>query len=58
MGQFDEEALFYLKSRGIEDRTARALMVQAFVGDVLEGFGQEEVAHEVKRLLSQRHGWM
>lgn len=58
VGQFDEEALFYLKSRGIEDRTARALMVQAFVGDVLEGFGQEEVAHEVKRLLAQRHGWM
>jgi Fe-S cluster assembly protein SufD len=58
VGQFDEEALFYLKSRGIADRAARALMVQAFIGDVLEGFGQEEVAQEVEGLLAQRHGWM
>ena len=58
VGQFDEEALFYLKSRGIADRAARALMVQAFIGDVLEGFGQDEVAQEVEGLLADRHGWM
>ena len=58
VGQFDEEALFYLKSRGIADRAARALMVQAFIGDVLEGFGQDEVAQEVEDLLADRHGWM
>ena len=58
VGQFDEEALFYLKSRGIGDRAARALLVQAFIGDVLEGFGQDEVAQEVEGLLAERHGWM
>ncbi|HBS19811.1 MAG TPA: Fe-S cluster assembly protein SufD [Flavobacteriales bacterium] len=58
VGQFDEEALFYLKSRGIADRAARALMVQAFIGEVLEGFGQDEVAQEVEGLLADRHGWM
>ena len=57
VGQFDEEALFYLKSRGIGDKAARALMVQAFIGDVLEGMGQEEVAQEVETLLADRHGW-
>jgi len=34
------------------------LMVQAFIGDVLEGFGSEEVATEVEELLAARHGWM
>ena len=56
--QFLKEALFYLKSRGIGDRAARALLVQAFIGDVLEGFGQDEVAQEVEGLLAERHGWM
>lgn len=58
VGQFDDEALFYLKSRGIGDRAARALMVQAFIGDVLEGMGSSEVADEVASLLAERHGWM
>ena len=58
VGQFDDEALFYLKSRGIGERAARALMVQAFIGDVLAGMGSEEVAAEVETLLSERHGWM
>ncbi|MDA0904538.1 MAG: Fe-S cluster assembly protein SufD [Bacteroidetes bacterium] len=58
VGQFDDEALFYLKSRGIGDRAARALMVQAFLGDVLEGMGSPEVANEVASLLAERHGWM
>jgi Fe-S cluster assembly protein SufD len=58
VGQFDDEALFYLKSRGIGERAARALMVQAFIGDVLAGMGSEEVAAEVETLLSERHGWI
>lgn len=58
VGQFDDEALFYLESRGIGERAARALMVQAFIGDVLAGMGSEEVAAEVETLLSERHGWM
>jgi Fe-S cluster assembly protein SufD len=58
VGQFDDEALFYLKSRGIGDRAARALMVQAFIGDVLEGMGSPDVANEVASLLAERHGWM
>lgn len=34
-GQLSADALFYLRSRGIGDREARALLVHAFVGDVL-----------------------
>lgn len=35
VGQIDEDALFYLRSRGIPSDAARILLVHAFVGEVL-----------------------
>ena len=35
VGRLDEDALFYLKSRGIDDHTARRLLMEAFVGEAL-----------------------
>jgi len=35
-GQIDEDLLFYLESRGIPETQARALLIQAFVGEALE----------------------
>ncbi len=34
IGDIDETALFYLKSRGIDDSTARRLLIEAFLGEV------------------------
>ncbi len=42
-GQVDEELLFYLRARGIPEAEARALLVKAFVGEVLEKIEQEDV---------------
>lgn len=36
VGQFNPDALFYLRSRGIEEGTARALLIGAFAFDVVE----------------------
>lgn len=36
VGQLDEQALFYLRSRAIEERTARGLLVYAFADAVIE----------------------
>lgn len=36
IGQMDEEALFYLRSRGISMRQAKIIMLQAFTGETLE----------------------
>ena len=36
-GDLDEDLLFYLKARGIPDRQAEALLIQAFVGEAIEG---------------------
>lgn len=35
-GQLDEEGIFYLRSRGISEQNARAMMLNAFASDVLE----------------------
>ena len=40
-GQLDEELMFYLKARGIPEAQARALLVSAFVGEVLDKIEDE-----------------
>ena len=35
-GQLDESALFYMRQRGIDEQTARRMLVGAFLKDVLE----------------------
>lgn len=57
-GQLDEEAVFYLRARGLSERSARQLMVSAFVGDVLEKIENENVHNFIGRLLEKRFGWI
>lgn len=54
-GQIDEELLFYLRSRGIDPATAQALMVQAFLGEVLEGIAHEGLR---ERLTERTAAWL
>ncbi|MFI5218996.1 MAG: Fe-S cluster assembly protein SufD [Bacteroidia bacterium] len=46
-GQMDTDALFYLRSRGINEGNAKALLNLAFVNDVLENISMEEFKNEV-----------
>jgi Fe-S cluster assembly protein SufD len=36
-GALDEDLLFYLKSRGLPEKEAEMLLIQAFVGEAVEG---------------------
>ena len=42
IGALDEDALFYLRARGIPESEARNLLVRAFLEDALEGFADED----------------
>jgi FeS assembly protein SufD len=42
-GQIDEELLFYLEARGIPEGEARALLIQAFIGEALECIEHEDL---------------
>lgn len=56
-GQLDEEAVFYLRARGLSEKSARQLMVSAFIGDVLEKIENEDVLNYTQGLLKSRFGW-
>jgi Fe-S cluster assembly protein SufD len=57
-GQLDEEAIFYLRARGISEKGARALMVSAFIGDVIEKIENEAVQEYVYGKLEEKFGWV
>ncbi|MHB1738170.1 MAG: Fe-S cluster assembly protein SufD [Actinomycetes bacterium] len=42
-GRFDDEQLFYLMSRGIDERSARALVVRGFFAEVITQIGVPEI---------------
>jgi len=56
-GQLDEEAVFYLRARGISEKSARNLVVSAFVNDALEKTENEEVLTYIYSLVKERFGW-
>ena len=54
IGQLDEEALFYLQSRGIPRKEARALMMYAFANNVLESVKIPEVKKRINKLIATK----
>lgn len=43
VGALDDDALFYLRQRGLDEAQARALLVEAFVGEIVESVDDEGV---------------
>lgn len=56
-GQLDEEAVFYLRSRGISENSARQLLVTAFIEDTFENVGNDEIIAFIHSLIKDRFGW-
>ena len=53
-GQLDEEALFYLQSRGIPKATAKAMLLYAFAGEVLDVVKDEKLRTYIDSIISER----
>lgn len=56
-GQFDEEAVFYLRARGVSEANARKLLVSAFSNEVIEEIESEELKTKIYKLLEERFAW-
>lgn len=56
-GQLDENALFYLKARGLSTKAAKSLLLQAFMDDVLQVFQPEELRTFIFKVLATRFNW-
>lgn len=56
IGQLDEEALFYLQSRGIPKKEARALLMYAFANNVLASVKIPELKTRINKLIANKIG--
>jgi Fe-S cluster assembly protein SufD len=54
VGSLDEEALFYLRSRGLNKENARSLLLRAFAIDILEKIRLEPIRSYAEKLISER----
>lgn len=54
IGQLDEEAVFYLQSRGIDKETAQGMMLYAFTAETLKTISNEALKAYVDSLISER----
>lgn len=54
VGQIDENALFYLRSRGIPHDEARMMLMFAFANEVISGIREEALRDRIKELVSKR----
>ena len=55
VGRLDDNSLFYMKSRGIDARTARELLTYAFAADVLETIELAEVKVGLEEAVLRRY---
>jgi Fe-S cluster assembly protein SufD len=53
IGQIDETALFYLRSRGIDEASARGLLLVAFAGECLERMKEGPTRTHIDALIRQ-----
>ena len=54
-GRIDEDLLFYLRARGIPELQAKALLIEAFVGESIDLIGDEAIA---EALSAMSHDWV
>jgi Fe-S cluster assembly protein SufD len=53
-GRLDENALFYLRSRGIDEEEARSILTHGFVNEVVDSIGNEPVRNHIDGLVSDK----
>ncbi|RMF80662.1 MAG: Fe-S cluster assembly protein SufD, partial [Nitrospirae bacterium] len=56
VGRLDEAALFYLRSRGVAEAEARALLIGAFAAEIVGEVAHEPVRRGLWRRLAERLG--
>jgi len=56
-GQLDEDALFYLQTRGLSKDKARKLLVSAFTGEVFNAIDDENLSALILKVLEEKFDW-
>jgi Fe-S cluster assembly protein SufD len=57
IGQLDQSAMFYMRSRGITERSAKMLLMYAFCNEVLSKASLQELKDKLQDIIKRRlHG--
>ena len=56
VGQLDPQAVFYLRSRGLDEQRARHLLCLGFASEVIERFSGESLRDQLTDVIQQRIG--
>ncbi len=54
VGRIDDEQMFYLRSRGIEEQAAQQMIMYAFAAELTEAISDEALRHQVLARIGQR----
>ncbi|MDR1876005.1 MAG: Fe-S cluster assembly protein SufD [Flavobacteriaceae bacterium] len=54
VGQLDDDALFYMKQRGIHEKEAKALLMFAFCSDVMETVTIPELKNKINTIIAEK----
>lgn len=54
VGQLDDDALFYLRSRGLDKKTAKAMLLYAFASEVIETIQNPDLKQHLNELINER----
>lgn len=57
VGKLDEEGLFYLQSRGVPEKTAKAMLLHGFASDIVEKIKIPEIRTYIDGLVNERLGF-
>ncbi|MCC6937847.1 MAG: Fe-S cluster assembly protein SufD [Flavobacteriales bacterium] len=58
IGRFDEQGMFYLRSRGVSEAEAKKMMAHAFMNDVLERIANEHWREHLAGLIDTKLGML
>jgi len=56
IGQLDESAMFYMRSRGIAEKEAKALLMYAFSNNVLSSVKINELKNRINKIIANKLG--
>ena len=54
IGQLDDSALFYMRSRGIPENEAKVMLMQAFMADAIEAVRMDSLKDRLRHLVDKR----
>ena len=54
IGEMDDDAIFYLRARGLDTATARRMLLHGFVGEIVERVRHDDVREELDALVWNR----